>query len=81
MITKKSSVEINNEREWINQLFKAYDGEKALCPFCKYDLNVKAYVLKDHMGFVDMTCNRCGNSFHMSRVKYPQNIQLPLTEI
>ena len=61
----------NNIDLWLPTFDAAMKGEKIKCPLCKSsDVEYNRTIVKDNLGYAIITCNKCGKSGYLSRVKF-----------
>lgn len=63
---------MNHSIKWLKQIDKAHAGEAVICPQCgSTDTAIAFFVFANGIGYGDMRCKNCGDSVHISRMKFP----------
>lgn len=65
-------LDIDNKTDlWIPAFILAKKGETPICPHCKNDgVSVYAEELGNNVGFIMISCDKCGKSGYFSRVDF-----------
>lgn len=73
---------INKQIEWLKQIEKALQGDAMVCPVCKSDhTTAEFFRFPDGVGFCVLECKECGNTMRVSRMKFPENPKVHITDI
>ncbi len=73
---------MNNQIEWLKQIDKVHIGKSVVCPNCgSINTNVSLFRFANGVGYGDMVCNTCGDTAHISRIKFPENTKASITDI
>ena len=72
---------MNNVSKWLKQVDNAHSGKAIVCPNCG-SANTKATFFRfaSGVGYGDIKCRDCGDTAHISRMKFPENTQADITE-
>lgn len=67
---------MNDPRKYAYLLNEIYAGREVKCPVCGNMLKHNFYAGKDHVGFAQFECTSCGETAHLSRIKFPPAIKV-----
>ena len=71
----------DNQQRWFPAFDAFIKGNATACPVCgKIGLESTAGCGKDRVGFLVITCSSCGKSGYMSRITFPENLEIQLFE-
>ena len=69
-MSKTLDIDLNPSR-WADAFSNYEDDKEVICPICNSnDIEVLAACGPDLVGFIAFTCNGCGKTGHISRVKF-----------
>lgn len=64
-----------NPMKWAELLNKIYNNEPVKCPVCgSYNVEHRFYA-EDQTGCAQFECKECGETAHLSRVKFPTHVE------
>lgn len=73
---------MNNQIEWLKQIDKVHSGAGLVCPNCgSTKVECTFFRFSDGVGYGNMKCKDCGDSAHISRMKFPQGTKANITDI
>ena len=73
---------MGNQIEWLKQIDKVHLGEAVVCPNCgSANTKVSLFRFADGVGYGDMVCAACGDTAHISRIKFPENTMANIADI
>ena len=73
---------MNNQIKWMKQLDKVHTGQAMTCPQCGSTHTVAAlYRFSDGVGYGDLSCKDCGDSAHISRMKFPEGTKAEIIDV
>lgn len=73
---------MNNPIGWFKQIDNAHAGKSVICPKCgSKRTEASFFMFSNGIGYGDMSCKDCGDSAHISRMKFPENTKVQITYI
>lgn len=73
---------MNNQTKWLKQIAKVHEGKAVECPNCgSSQTKASFFRFKDGVGYGDLKCEKCGDSIHISRMKFPEDTKAKITEL
>ena len=73
---------MKNPIGWLKQIDHVHAGKPVTCPkYGSKETETAFFMFPDRIGFGDMICKNCGDSVHISRMKFPDQTKAKITHV
>lgn len=66
---------MTNPIKWVELLNKIYSDEPVSCPICGSHKVEHRFYAEKQIGCAQFECKECGETAHLSRVKFPEYVK------